>query len=129
MDHLTAYQKVQLARHPQRPYFLDYVEHLCPDFVEVSDGATVVDLREATRAARLFPWTCQRQPEAPVRRDWASMRPGWSSVVRSRVHDAAPDVSPTVGGQRASGGVPSNVRVLINHMVSPGGWSISVFRE
>src|SRR5205823_6022626 len=35
MDHLTAYQKVQLARHPQRPYFLDYMEHLCPDFVEV----------------------------------------------------------------------------------------------
>ena len=35
MDHITAYQKVQLARHPQRPYFLDYVEHLCPDFVEV----------------------------------------------------------------------------------------------
>jgi acetyl-CoA carboxylase carboxyl transferase subunit alpha len=35
MDHLSAYQKVQLARHPQRPYFLDYVEHLCPDFVEI----------------------------------------------------------------------------------------------
>jgi acetyl-CoA carboxylase carboxyl transferase subunit alpha len=35
MEHLSAYQKVQLARHPQRPYFLDYVEHLCPDFVEV----------------------------------------------------------------------------------------------
>jgi acetyl-CoA carboxylase carboxyl transferase subunit alpha len=35
MDHLTAYQKVQLARHPQRPYFLDYVEHLCPDFLEI----------------------------------------------------------------------------------------------
>jgi acetyl-CoA carboxylase carboxyl transferase subunit alpha len=35
MDHLTAYQKVQLARHPQRPYFLDYVEQLCPDFIEV----------------------------------------------------------------------------------------------
>src|ERR671926_535854 len=35
MDHLTAYQKVQLARHPQRPYFLDYVEQLCPDFVEI----------------------------------------------------------------------------------------------
>jgi len=35
MDHLTAYQKVQLARHPQRPYFLDYVEHLCPEFVEI----------------------------------------------------------------------------------------------
>src|SRR5437016_7767604 len=35
MDHLTAYQKVQLARHPQRPYFLDYTEQLCPDFVEL----------------------------------------------------------------------------------------------
>ena len=35
MNHLTAYQKVQLARHPQRPYFLDYVEQLCPDFIEV----------------------------------------------------------------------------------------------
>jgi acetyl-CoA carboxylase carboxyl transferase subunit alpha len=35
MDNLTAYQKVQLARHPQRPYFLDYVEHVCHDFVEV----------------------------------------------------------------------------------------------
>src|SRR3989441_1470091 len=35
MDHLTAYQKVQLARHPQRPYFLDYMEHVCPDFVEL----------------------------------------------------------------------------------------------
>src|SRR5256885_2458004 len=48
MDHLTAYQKVQLARHPQRPYFLDYVEQLCADFVELhgdrkfADDAAVV---------------------------------------------------------------------------------------
>jgi len=35
MDNLTAYEKVQLARHPQRPYFLDYIEHLCPDFIEI----------------------------------------------------------------------------------------------
>jgi acetyl-CoA carboxylase carboxyl transferase subunit alpha len=35
MDHLTAYQKVQLARHPQRPYFLDYVEHFCTEFIEI----------------------------------------------------------------------------------------------
>src|SRR5216117_2781617 len=35
MDQLSAYQKVQLARHPQRPYFLDYIQHLCPDFVEM----------------------------------------------------------------------------------------------
>jgi acetyl-CoA carboxylase carboxyl transferase subunit alpha len=48
MNHLTAYQKVQLARHPQRPYFLDYVEHFSPDFTEIhgdrkfSDDAAVV---------------------------------------------------------------------------------------
>src|SRR5437867_300955 len=35
MDHLTPYQKVLLARHPQRPYFLDYMEQVCPDFVEL----------------------------------------------------------------------------------------------
>src|SRR6516162_4960825 len=35
MQQLSAYQKVQLARHPQRPYFLDYVQHLCSDFVEI----------------------------------------------------------------------------------------------
>jgi len=43
MDHLTAYQKVQLARHPQRPYFLDYVEHLCTDFVELHGDRKFAD--------------------------------------------------------------------------------------
>jgi acetyl-CoA carboxylase carboxyl transferase subunit alpha len=35
MQHLSAYEKVQLARHPQRPYFFDYIQHLCTDFIEV----------------------------------------------------------------------------------------------
>src|ERR1700704_1750798 len=35
MQHLSAYEKFQLARHPQRPYFLDYVQLLCTDFIEV----------------------------------------------------------------------------------------------
>src|SRR3989475_2947340 len=35
MDRLTAYEKVQLARHPQRPSFLDYIERWCADFVEI----------------------------------------------------------------------------------------------
>src|SRR5206468_12632489 len=43
MDHLTAYEKVQLARHPQRPYFLDYVEHLCPDFIELHGDRKFAD--------------------------------------------------------------------------------------
>ncbi len=32
---LTAWQKVQLARHPQRPYFLDYVNLIFKNFIEL----------------------------------------------------------------------------------------------
>jgi acetyl-CoA carboxylase carboxyl transferase subunit alpha len=32
---LSPWQKVQLSRHPNRPYTLDYVEHLFDDFVEL----------------------------------------------------------------------------------------------
>jgi acetyl-CoA carboxylase carboxyl transferase subunit alpha len=45
---LTAFQKVQLSRHPQRPFTLDYVGRLIDDFVELhgdraygDDGALV----------------------------------------------------------------------------------------
>src|SRR5262249_50846980 len=43
MDQFSAYQKVQLARHPQRPYFLDYIEHLCSDFVEMHGDRRFAD--------------------------------------------------------------------------------------
>ncbi|MEE2876608.1 MAG: acetyl-CoA carboxylase carboxyltransferase subunit alpha [Candidatus Neomarinimicrobiota bacterium] len=32
---LTRWQRVQLARCPKRPYALDYIERMCPDFVEL----------------------------------------------------------------------------------------------
>jgi len=32
---LSAWQKVQLSRHPNRPYVRDYVDHLFPDFLEL----------------------------------------------------------------------------------------------
>jgi acetyl-CoA carboxylase carboxyl transferase subunit alpha len=35
MKHLSAYEKVKLARDPKRPYFLDYVEVICTDFAEI----------------------------------------------------------------------------------------------
>ena len=34
-DDLTVWQKVQLSRHPDRPYFRDYLERLFEDFVEL----------------------------------------------------------------------------------------------
>ncbi|MFA5096139.1 MAG: acetyl-CoA carboxylase carboxyltransferase subunit alpha [Candidatus Omnitrophota bacterium] len=33
--HLSAWQRVQLARHPQRPYTLDYINTIMSDFVEL----------------------------------------------------------------------------------------------
>jgi acetyl-CoA carboxylase carboxyl transferase subunit alpha len=45
---LTPWQKVQLSRHPKRPYTLDYLAHLVEDFVELkgdrrfSDDAAIV---------------------------------------------------------------------------------------
>ena len=32
---LSAWEKVQLSRHPDRPYFLDHLDHLFEDFVEL----------------------------------------------------------------------------------------------
>lgn len=35
LTHSSAWQKTELARHPQRPHFLDYVERIFTDFSEV----------------------------------------------------------------------------------------------
>lgn len=35
-SHLNAWQKTQVARHPERPHFLDYVETLFEEFVELA---------------------------------------------------------------------------------------------
>ena len=40
--HLNAWQKTQVARHPDRPHFLDYVGELFEEFVELARQATVV---------------------------------------------------------------------------------------
>jgi len=34
-DNLTGWQKVQLSRHPERPYTLYYIKHMCDNFVEL----------------------------------------------------------------------------------------------
>lgn len=34
-QNLTAWQRVQIARHPARPFFLDYVKAFCTDFIEL----------------------------------------------------------------------------------------------
>jgi len=40
---LTRWQRVQLARHPQRPYTLDYLKRLVPDFIELHGDRNFAD--------------------------------------------------------------------------------------
>jgi acetyl-CoA carboxylase carboxyl transferase subunit alpha len=40
---LTRWQRVQLARHPDRPYALDYVARMCSDFIEIHGDRLFAD--------------------------------------------------------------------------------------
>ena len=44
-ENLDASQKIQIARHPQRPKFLDYVNAICTDFVEMHGDRVGTDDR------------------------------------------------------------------------------------
>ncbi len=40
---LTRWQRVQLARHPERPYTMDYIDHFVEDFVELHGDRYLAD--------------------------------------------------------------------------------------
>src|SRR6188508_49450 len=42
-DNLTGWQRVQLSRHPERPYTLDYIYEITTDFIEIHGDRTVAD--------------------------------------------------------------------------------------
>lgn len=42
-EHLTPWQKVQLSRHPDRPYTLEYIDKMCTNFVEMHGDRNVKD--------------------------------------------------------------------------------------
>ena len=42
-SNLTRWQRVQLSRHPERPYTLDYIEQMCDEFIEIHGDRTVGD--------------------------------------------------------------------------------------
>jgi len=42
-SNLTGWQKVQISRHPERPYTLQYLELMCDDFIELHGDRTVGD--------------------------------------------------------------------------------------
>lgn len=42
-SNLTGWQKVQISRHPERPYTLQYIEMMCDSFIELHGDRTVKD--------------------------------------------------------------------------------------
>jgi acetyl-CoA carboxylase carboxyl transferase subunit alpha len=42
-SNLTGWQKVQISRHPERPYSLQYIELMCDDFIELHGDRTFGD--------------------------------------------------------------------------------------
>ena len=42
-SNLSRWQKVQLSRHPDRPYTLDYIENMCDQFIELHGDRFVKD--------------------------------------------------------------------------------------
>ena len=40
-ENLTRWQRVQLARHPDRPYSLDYINALTSDFLELHERISI----------------------------------------------------------------------------------------
>jgi acetyl-CoA carboxylase carboxyl transferase subunit alpha len=42
-EHLSGWQKVQISRHPERPYTLQYLELMCDDFIELHGDRTFGD--------------------------------------------------------------------------------------
>jgi len=42
-NHLTGWQKVQISRHPERPYTLDYIKGIFDDFIELHGDRNVKD--------------------------------------------------------------------------------------
>src|SRR5947207_14889501 len=42
-DNLTPWQRVQLSRHPERPYTLYYIEQMCSNFTELFGDRQMAD--------------------------------------------------------------------------------------
>lgn len=90
-SNLSAWQVAQLARHPQRPYTLDYIELCCTDFQELhgdrmySDDAAIVGglARLQGRPVMIIGHQKGRESKERVLRNFGSARPeGYRKALR-----------------------------------------------
>ncbi len=88
---LTAWQVSQLARHPQRPYTLDYVKRLCTDFEELhgdrayADDVAIVGglARLEGRPVMIIGHQKGRDTQEKIRRNFGMPRPeGYRKALR-----------------------------------------------
>jgi acetyl-CoA carboxylase carboxyl transferase subunit alpha len=88
---LTAWQVAQVARHPQRPYTLDYVERLFTDFEELHGDRSYADdqaivgglARFDGRAVMIIGQQKGRDTKAKVQRNFGMPRPeGYRKALR-----------------------------------------------
>jgi acetyl-CoA carboxylase carboxyl transferase subunit alpha len=92
---LTSWQRVQLSRHPNRPYTLDYLEALFPDFIELhgdrafgDDAALVAGTAFFNRKGRRVPMVILghqkgRSTKQKVERNFGMARPeGYRKAIR-----------------------------------------------
>lgn len=66
-SNLTAWQRVQLARHPRRPYTLDYINALFTDFIELHGDRRFSDDRAIVGGLATFKPTDDKKNGAPLR--------------------------------------------------------------
>ncbi len=90
-SNLTRWQRVQLARHPQRPYTLDYIEHLTEGFIELhgdrgySDDKAVVcgPARFYDRKVMIIGQQKGRDTKSKLYRNFGMMHPeGYRKALR-----------------------------------------------
>jgi len=90
-SNLSPWQVTQLARHPQRPYTLDYAQAICPDFQELhgdrmySDDAAIVGgiARIAGIAIMLIGHQKGRNTKSRVTRNYGMPKPeGYRKALR-----------------------------------------------
>src|SRR5207249_3093906 len=90
-DTLSVWQVVELARHPDRPYALDYIRRLAPDFLELhgdrmtgDDPALVAGVgRWRGRTVMLMGHQKGRNLADRVARNWGMMHPeGYRKAMR-----------------------------------------------
>ena len=90
-SNLNRWQRIQLARHPQRPYSLDYINYLSPDFIELhgdryfmDDPAVVTGL--GSMGDYKIAWVGQqkgRNTKENIFRNFGMMRPeGYRKALR-----------------------------------------------